>query len=99
MRTILACAGALAVLAASAQAGERYDRKLEDAVKARIAEKIGDIRGGFDHGAGAVFVQPDALTRGGPVPSAAVRKRESRASGGQGSLTLAVDRKFARHVF
>lgn len=98
MRTMLACAAALAVLAAPAQAEARYDRKLEDAVKARIAETIGDIRGSFDYGAAAEFVQPDPLVTGS-VPAARPERRIDRDGVRQGRLTLAVDRKFARHVF
>lgn len=43
----LTCAMALAVLAGPATAQTRYDRKLEEAVMAIVAAKIGDIRGGF----------------------------------------------------
>ena len=98
MKTTLFCAAALAMLTASAHAEVRYDRKLEDAVKARIAETIGDIRGSFDYGVDAEFVQPDPLTTGA-VPAARPSRRIDRDAVRQGRLTLAVDRKFARHVF
>lgn len=98
MKTTLVCAAALAMLTVSAHAEARYDRKLEDAVKARIAETIGDIRGSFDYGADAEFVQPDPLVTGS-VPAARPERRIDRDGVRQGRLTLAVDRKFARHVF
>jgi hypothetical protein len=47
MRTLLSACVVLA-LALPAAGQPRYDRKLEDAVKAIVAARIGDIRGGFD---------------------------------------------------
>lgn len=95
MKTMLACASVLAALVASAGAETRYDRKLEEAVKARVAEKIGEIRGTFDHGAGAVFVQPDPIVTG----SVATLPMETPETPRQGSLTLAVDRAPSRGIF
>lgn len=96
---MFACAAVLAALVAPAEAEGRYDRKLEEAVKARIAEKIGEIRGGFEHDRIPEFVQPDALTTGAlaPVPfgagiGAAVAPR-------QRSLILAIDAKPLRSAF
>ena len=43
----LGCALAVIVLVGQATAEPRYDRKLEEAVMAIVAGKIGDIRGGF----------------------------------------------------
>lgn len=46
MKTFLSACVVLA-LALPAAGQPRYDRKLEDAVKAIVAARIGDIRGGF----------------------------------------------------
>ena len=59
----LGCALAVIVLAGQATAQPRYDRKLEQAVMAIVAGKIGDIRGGFAFDARPVMV----VVRGGTV--------------------------------
>jgi hypothetical protein len=41
---------------APAVAGERYDRKLEQAAMKIVAEKIGDIRGSFSYGQKPQFI-------------------------------------------
>lgn len=99
MRTMLACAALLAVFVVSAGAEGRYDRKLEEAVKARIAEKIGDIRGGFHHGDVPQFVQPDPLTTGALAPASSAAGPQPAATPRQGSLTLATDLKPSRQAF
>jgi hypothetical protein len=59
----LVCAGLAMALAGSATAQDRYDRKLEEAVMAIVAAKMGDIRGGFalDAKPVMVIVQDDAV--------------------------------------
>ncbi|HEY6633273.1 MAG TPA: hypothetical protein VIZ90_17625 [Rhizobiaceae bacterium] len=59
----LVCAVLALGLAGSATAEPRYDRKLEEAVMAIVAAKIGDIRGGFalDARPVMVIVQDDAV--------------------------------------
>ena len=52
----LGCALAAFVLAGQATAQPRYDRKLEEAVMAIVAARIGDIRGGFAFDAKPVMV-------------------------------------------
>lgn len=52
----LGCALAAMVLAGQATAEPRYDRKLEEAVMAIVAPRIGDIRGGFAFDARPVMV-------------------------------------------
>ena len=47
---MLNAAAILAVATVSSSAGVRYDEKLEKAAMAIVAEKIGDIRGGFSYG-------------------------------------------------
>lgn len=49
MKTPLLGAAVLAVLVASAAAGPKYDVKLEQAIMAIVAQKIGDIRGAFSY--------------------------------------------------
>jgi hypothetical protein len=60
----LVCAVLALALAGSATAEPRYDRKLEEAVMAIVAARIGDIRGGFalDAKPVMVIVQDDAVT-------------------------------------
>ena len=52
----LVCAGLALVLMGPATARDRYDRKLEEAVMAIVAARIGDIRGGFALDARPVMV-------------------------------------------
>jgi len=62
MKALIWAALALAV-PGSAAAEPRYDRKLEEAVMAIVAAKMGDIRGGFalDARPVMVIVQNDAV--------------------------------------
>ena len=52
----LVCAIATIALAGPSTAQRRYDHKLEEAVMAIVAAKIGDIRGGFAFDAKPVMV-------------------------------------------
>ena len=52
----LVCAVSVFALAGPSAAQSRYDRKLEEAVMAIVAAKIGDIRGGFAFDAKPVMV-------------------------------------------
>ena len=99
MKTMLAGAIALAALVAPAHADVQYDRKLEAAIKAKVAETIGEIRGTFGHGDSAVFVQPDPLVTGAVASPLSRTGFQPPAAGRRGALTLAVDRKRARHIF
>ena len=85
----LGCALAAIVLAGQATAQPRYDRKLEEAVMAIVAAKIGDIRGGFAFGAKPVMVvvQNDVVMGTTDMNSAADRLPEGMAR--------ATDRKIA----
>ena len=85
----LGCALAAIVLAGQATAQPRYDRKLEEAVMAIVAAKIGDIRGGFAFGAKPVMVvvQNDVVMGTTDINSAADRLPEGMAR--------ATDRKIA----
>jgi hypothetical protein len=49
MKKMVSAAAILAVVTVSSSAGVRYDEKLEKAAMAIVAEKIGDIRGGFSY--------------------------------------------------
>lgn len=49
MKKMLNVAAILAAATVSSSAGVRYDEKLEKAAMAIVAEKIGDIRGGFSY--------------------------------------------------
>jgi hypothetical protein len=52
----LLCAAIVFALAVPATPQSRYDRKLEEAVMAIVAARIGDIRGGFAFGAKPIMV-------------------------------------------
>jgi hypothetical protein len=58
MRRIILAATVLAATACSAAAETRYDRSIDQAAAAIVAEKIGDIRGGFDFNEMPEFVHP-----------------------------------------
>ena len=77
----LGCALAAIVLAGQATAQPRYDRKLEEAVMAIVAARIGDIRGGFAFGAKPVMVvvQNDVVMGTTDMHSAADRLPEGMA--------------------
>ena len=77
----LGCALAAIVLAGQATAQPRYDRKLEEAVMAIVAAKIGDIRGGFAFDAKPVMVvvQNDVVMGTTDMNSAADRLPEGMA--------------------
>ncbi len=62
MVRLLSCTALLAVLAAPAAAGPRYDVRLEKAAMQIVAQKIGDIRGGFSNGETPVFVRTAAVS-------------------------------------
>ncbi len=49
MKTMLSGAAVLAMLAAPAVAGTRYDHKIEKAAMEIVAGKMGEIRGGFSY--------------------------------------------------
>ena len=85
----LGCALAAIVLAGQATAQPRYDRKLEEAVMAIVAARIGDIRGGFAFDAKPVMVvvQNDVVMGTTDMNSAADRLPEGMAR--------ATDRKIA----
>lgn len=69
------CTSAALALAVPAVAGERYDRKLEQAAMRIVAEKIGDIRGGFSYKQKPSFVvvQDAVLPDAGPQPKSGVK--------------------------
>ena len=66
MGRIILAAAALTVVLTAAAAQPRHDISLEKAAAAIVAQKIGEIRGGFDYDAMPEFVRPIdwlALTR------------------------------------
>ncbi|MFU0506469.1 hypothetical protein [Pseudaminobacter sp. NGMCC 1.201702] len=65
MKTPLVGAAVLATLMAPAVAGPRYDVKLERAVMAIVAQRIGDIRGAFSYERQPEFViLPESASNG-----------------------------------
>jgi hypothetical protein len=99
MKTMLACLAIYATLVGSALAEVRYDRKLEAAVKARVAAKIGDIRAGFDYGKAAQFVRtPDPMVTGSVVQERSAENK-SVLIDARGSLSFPIERRVSRRVF
>jgi hypothetical protein len=68
MIRLLCGAAILAVLAASAAAGPRHDVRLELAAMQIVAQRIGDIRGGFSHEETPVFIQTASASAGPTDP-------------------------------
>ena len=66
MKSLVLCATILAAcFAAPASAEIRYDRKLEQAVMAIVAKKMGDLRGAFSHDIEpAIVTAMDRMTTG-----------------------------------
>jgi len=68
MIRLLNGAAILAVLAASAAAEPRHDVRLEYAAMTIVAQRIGDIRGGFSHEETPVFIRTASESAGvGPT--------------------------------
>jgi hypothetical protein len=62
MIRLLRGAAFLAVMAASAAAEPRHDVRLEQAVMKIVAQRIGEIRGGFSHQETPVFIRTAAVS-------------------------------------
>ena len=93
------CAGAVlaAILTGSASAEMRYDRNIEDAAKTIVAQKIGDIRGGFSFDARPMFV----VERKDPIETGSIAAPSPTASSDpwRDGLAPAIDRKLSRKFF
>lgn len=87
MKLLAICAVFVPAFATIATADSRYDQKLEQAVMAIVAAKIGDIRGGFSYDSHPVFVTV-------PVPAGGGTEDMSRPDNGwSDGLAVAVERK------
>jgi hypothetical protein len=62
MIRLLSGAAFLAVMAASAAAEPRHDLRLEQAAMKIVAQRIGEIRGGFSHQETPVFIRTAAVS-------------------------------------
>ncbi len=96
MKALMTCGAVLAVLAAPAAAGSRYDRKLEQAILNIVAGKMGDIRGGFTFDARPQLVvsRDTMFTVSIGIETARLAKPLSIPSG----ITLADQRKVSRII-
>ena len=78
------------IFATAATADSRYDQKLEQAVMAIVAAKIGDIRGGFSYDSRPVFVTaPDPM----PAGTTAQGMQPPAGDGWTNGLAVAIERK------
>ncbi|TSE13369.1 hypothetical protein C1D09_004335 [Mesorhizobium intechi] len=95
MKTLLCGVAFLAMIAAPAAAGTRYDRNLEKAVQGIVASKMGDIRGGFSYKqVPQLVILPD------PVPTPTTEHPAVQASGDRGDgLSPATERQVSRTIF
>lgn len=87
MKRILIGLSVLVSVPAFASAQAHYDLKLEEAVKAVIAGKIGEIRPGFKYGQ---TFSADATSTGrasSPAPSRRLENKSWRVVGGDTTLT------------
>ena len=96
MKSLIIGVAAFAALCSSAMAEERYDRKLEQAMRDIVAAKIGDLRGSFDFNRQPEFVVvQDTMSTGSIRPRIVVREpRQSRDE----MIKVAVERKVARVI-
>lgn len=95
MKTLLCGVAFLAMIAAPAAAGTRYDRNLEKAALGIVASKMGDIRGGFSYKqVPQLVILPD------PVPPPATAHPPVQASGDRDDgLSPAIERQVSRTIF
>lgn len=68
MIRLLSGAAFLAAMAASAAAEPRHDLRLEQAAMKIVAQRIGEIRGGFSHQETPVFIRTAAASVGPTDP-------------------------------
>jgi len=76
MKRLICASAALAFAIAPAGAEHRYDRKLEQAAMKIVAEKIGDIRGGFSYGQKPQLV----VAQAGFAPNGGLEQRQDVGS-------------------
>lgn len=97
MKVLWAGAVAAIVLTGAASAETRYDRRIEEAAIGIVAEKIGDIRGGFSFDARPVFVTDgkDAIRTG----SVAAPRAAESADPWRDGLAPATERRLSRKFF
>lgn len=96
MKSLIACAALFAALATSTTAEERYDRKLEQAMRDIAAAKMGDLRGSIDYDR-----RPESIVAQDMVTTGSIRRpvvvREARPARDE-MLRVAVERKTARII-
>jgi hypothetical protein len=97
MKVLWAGAFAAAILTGGASAETRYDRSIEHAAKTIVAQKIGDIRGGFSFDAKPMFVAErlDMIKTG----SIAAPSPTTSSGPWRDGLAPAIDRKLSRKFF
>lgn len=95
MKTLLCGVALSAVMVAPVAAETRYDRNLEKAAMGIIANRMGDIRGGFSYRqVPQLVVLPD------PMPPPAAKHPREQASGDRNDgLSPAVERQVSRTIF
>jgi len=96
MKTIWVGAAFLGCLTVSAHADTQYDRKLEQAVMDIVANKMGDLRGGFSFDSKPAFVA--ATTAPQPDPQA-MRGAYSATDPWQDGLAPAIERRAPTGLF
>jgi hypothetical protein len=96
MKALWAGVALSGLLATSAIAETRYDRRIEQAAMDIVAAKIGDIRGGFSFDAKPAFVTAKAAVKIDPIST---RSISASADPWKDGLAPAVERKVSQIVF
>jgi hypothetical protein len=96
MRSLWAGMAAIGLLIGPASAETRYDRNIEQAAIDIVAQKIGDIRGGFSFDAKPAFVTGNDAISTGSVPTPRV---QIEADPWRDGLAPAVDGKVWPRLF
>lgn len=97
MKRLISAAAVVALLATSAAAEKRYDRKLEQAARDVAASKMGELRGGFSYDEKPQFVVVHDKMATGSVSLDRTVGVEASATLPEG-LSRAVERKASRIV-
>jgi len=94
MKIVVAAMAFSIALVGAASAEQRYDRKLEEAVKARVAARIGELRAGFGYRQQVYLIRMEE-----PAADPLSVAVQPPVATQHGWLTLATERAAVRRVF
>lgn len=97
MKALWAAAALAGLVIGSASAEQRYDRSIDRAAMGIVAQKIGDLRGGFSFDAKPALVsERKEIVKTGSIP---VPRFTAYADPWRDGLALAVERRISRSFF